>query len=80
MSSKYHWTQELTNPQDRFRLYQHRWIDHHMQHQYVQRYNFTVFVATASDNVETDWISVYITTDDKGDISTESSLFNAMRE
>ena len=22
MSSKYHWTQELTNPQDRFRLYQ----------------------------------------------------------
>ena len=23
MSSKYHWTQELTNPQDRFRLYQH---------------------------------------------------------
>ncbi len=26
MSSKYHWTQELTNPQDRFRLYQ-QWLN-----------------------------------------------------
>ena len=29
MSSKYHWTQELTNPQDRFRLYQHSVWDHY---------------------------------------------------
>ena len=29
MSSKYHWTQELTNPQDRFRLYQHTCSNHY---------------------------------------------------
>lgn len=28
MSSKYHWTQELTNPQDRFRLFQHHLQPH----------------------------------------------------
>ncbi len=28
MSSKYHWTQELTNPQDRFRLFQQYLLKH----------------------------------------------------
>ncbi|XDT33208.1 Hypothetical protein J6889_04527 [Nakaseomyces glabratus] len=40
----------------------------------------TVTATTASDYVESDWISFFITVDEKGDIVTSSTLFNATRE
>ncbi|KAH7602123.1 hypothetical protein J7293_04510 [Nakaseomyces glabratus] len=40
----------------------------------------TVTATTASDYVESDWISFFITVDEKGDIVTSSTLFNATRD
>ncbi|KTB18064.1 hypothetical protein AO442_000921, partial [Nakaseomyces glabratus] len=40
----------------------------------------TVTATTASDYIESDWISFFITVDEKGDIVTSSTLFNATRE
>ncbi|KAI8397552.1 hypothetical protein J6895_01645 [Nakaseomyces glabratus] len=40
----------------------------------------TVTATTASDYIESDWISFFITTDEKGDIVTSSTLFNATRD
>ncbi|KAH7589860.1 hypothetical protein J7297_01021 [Nakaseomyces glabratus] len=40
----------------------------------------TVTATTAADYVESDWISFFITTDEKGDIVTSSTLFNATRD
>ncbi|XDT19096.1 Hypothetical protein J6896_00963 [Nakaseomyces glabratus] len=40
----------------------------------------TVTATTASDYIESDWISFFITTNDKGDIITDSTLFNATRD
>ncbi|SCV15166.1 uncharacterized protein CGFF_02723 [Nakaseomyces glabratus] len=36
----------------------------------------TITATTAADYVETDWISFFITTNDKGEIITDSTLFN----
>ncbi|KAH7614338.1 hypothetical protein J7292_00946 [Nakaseomyces glabratus] len=40
----------------------------------------TVTATTASDYIESDWISFFITTNDKGEIITDSTLFNATRD
>ncbi|KAH7581859.1 hypothetical protein J7297_04535 [Nakaseomyces glabratus] len=40
----------------------------------------TITATTAADYVETDWISFFITTNDKGEIITDSTLFNATRD
>ncbi|XDT06877.1 Hypothetical protein J6897_04703 [Nakaseomyces glabratus] len=40
----------------------------------------TITATTAEDYVETDWISFFITTNDKGEIITDSTLFNATRD
>ncbi|XDT24366.1 Hypothetical protein J6891_00957 [Nakaseomyces glabratus] len=40
----------------------------------------TVTATTASDYVESDWISFFITVDEKGEIVTSSTLFNATRD
>ncbi|XDT13790.1 Hypothetical protein J6893_00962 [Nakaseomyces glabratus] len=40
----------------------------------------TVTATTASDYIESDWISFFITVDEKGDIVTSSTLFNATRD
>ncbi|XDT27912.1 Hypothetical protein J6891_04515 [Nakaseomyces glabratus] len=49
-------------------------------YEHVQRSTLTVTATTASDYVESDWISFFITVDEKGDIVTSSTLFNATRD
>ncbi|KAH7585982.1 hypothetical protein J7297_02969 [Nakaseomyces glabratus] len=40
----------------------------------------TVTATTGEDYVESDWISFFITVDEKGEIVTSSTLFNATRD
>ncbi|XDT44736.1 Hypothetical protein J6888_00977 [Nakaseomyces glabratus] len=55
----------------------------HLQWRRTRTYSappLTVTATTASDYVESDWISFFITVDEKGEIVTSSTLFNATRD